>query len=147
MKVVKIDGIKGIITAVFMVACLFAGFVISPGYAAMYLWNRYLAAAYMFPQLSLFQGILLWAIIAITYCILTKNGFAISFKSTPGLNDDELNEIIRASKISSQMRMMNKIISKGDKFEASKKNPYEVKDINVTVPNEKENDDKVSNLK
>ena len=50
MKVIKIDGIKGLFTAVFMGMCLFAGFVISPGYAAMYLWNKYLVTGYMFPQ-------------------------------------------------------------------------------------------------
>lgn len=147
MKVIKIDGIKGIITAVFMVACLFAGFVVSPGYVAMFLWNKYLTAGYMFPQLTLFQGILLWGIIVISYCIVTKNGLAISFKSSSGLSDEEIDTLVRTSKINSQMRMMNQIISKSDKFEGSKKNPYEVKDLNVTVTPDNEENDKVSNIK
>ena len=42
MKVVKIDGFKGIFAAVFIGVCLFAGFVIFPGMVAMHLWNKYL---------------------------------------------------------------------------------------------------------
>lgn len=120
MKIVQIDGVKGVITAVFMGACLFSGFVLCPGYAAMSLWNKYLVNLYMFPTLNLFQGVLLWGIAVITYCILSKKGFAISFKNTPELSDSELNSIIQHAKIDSRMRMMNTMISKADKFEVHK---------------------------
>lgn len=122
MKIVQIDGVKGVITAVFMGACLFSGFVLCPGYAAMSLWNKYLVNLYMFPTLNLFQGVLLWGIAVITYCILSKKGFAISFKNTPELSDAELNSIIQRAKIDSRMRMMNTMISKTDKFEVRKEN-------------------------
>ncbi len=120
MKIVQIDGVKGVITAVFMGACLFSGFVLCPGYVAMSLWNKYLVNLYMFPTLNLFQGVLLWGIAVITYCILSKKGFAISFKNTPELSDSELNSIIQHAKIDSRMRMMNTMISKADKFEVHK---------------------------
>ena len=58
----------------------------------------------------------------ITYCILSKKGFAISFKNTPELSDAELNSIIQRAKIDSRMRMMNTMISKTDKFEVRKEN-------------------------
>ena len=122
MKIVQIDGVKGVITAVFMGACPFSGFVLCPGYAAMSLWNKYLVNLYMFPTLNLFQGVLLWGIAVITYCILSKKGFAISFKNTPELSDAELNSIIQRAKIDSRMRMMNTMISKTDKFEVRKEN-------------------------
>ena len=67
MKVVQINGIKGLITALFIGVCLFAGFVIFPGYVAMTLWNKYLVANLMFPALNLIQGVLLWGIAAITF--------------------------------------------------------------------------------
>lgn len=76
----------------------------------------------MFPTLNLFQGVLLWGIAVITYCILSKKGFAISFKNTPELSDAELNSIIQRAKIDSRMRMMNTMISKTDKFEVRKEN-------------------------
>ena len=122
MKIVQIDGIKGLITAVFVCACAFAGFVISPGYVAMTLWNKYLALNYMFPTLSIFQGILLWGIIVISYFIITGNGFALSFKNTPEMSDEELNAIIKSAKINAQMRMMNHLISKTDKVDIKKLN-------------------------
>lgn len=120
MKIVQIDGVKGLITAAFMGVCLFAGFVGFPGYVAMSLWNKYLVALYMFPALNLFQGILLWGMVAITYCILSKNGFAISFRNTPELSDTELNSIIQRAKMDSRMRILNTMMSKADKFELHK---------------------------
>ena len=146
MKIIQIDGFKGLVSAVFIGACLFAGFVISPGYAAMTLWNKYLVSSYMFPQLNLLQGILLWAIVVISYCILTKGGFSVSLKSTPELSDEELNSIIRNAKISTQMRMLNKSISKSDKFEQLNKNPY-AQDANKISDNNIEQEDKISNTK
>lgn len=121
MKIIQIDGIKGLITAVFIGVCLFAGFVLFPGQVAMTLWNKYLVTPYMFPTLNLLQGVLLWGIVAVSYCIVSKKGLAVSFKNTPELSDDELDSIIRSAKISSQMRMMNKKITRLDKFEMSKK--------------------------
>ena len=120
MKIIQIDGIKGLISAVFIGACLFAGFVIFPGYSAMYLWNRYLAAEYMFPVLNLFQGVLLWGIVAISYCILSKKGFAVSFKETPELSDEELDKILQSAKFGTRMPIVHKVI-KSEKIELPKK--------------------------
>ena len=121
MKIIQIDGIKGLITAAFMGVCLFAGFVLFPGQVAMNLWNTYLASSFMFPTLDLLQGVLLWGIVAISYCIVSKKGLAVSFKNTPEISDDELDAIIRSAKISSQFKTMNKKMAKFDKFEMSKK--------------------------
>lgn len=143
MKIIEIAGIKGLISAVVIAFCAFAGFVISPGYAAMYLWNKYLMGACGFPQIGLFQGILLWAIVVITYYILTSDGFAVSFKSAPQLSDEEIKSIIRTSKIRSKMDMMNKIVSKSDKFENSNNNPFTTKNGNINSSND--DNDKLSN--
>ena len=105
MKVVQIDGFRGIITALFIGACLFAGFVVFPGMVAMSLWNKYLASLFMFPVLNILQGVLLWGIIAITYCILSKKGLAISFKDGPSLSDAEFDTIMRKAKINSQINL------------------------------------------
>ena len=50
---------------------------------AMNLWNTYLASSFMFPTLDLLQGVLLWGIVAISYCIVSKKGLAVSFKNSP----------------------------------------------------------------
>ena len=122
MKIIQIDGIKGLITATFMGVCLFAGFVLFPGQVAMTLWNKYFVSSFMFPTLDLLQGVLLWGIVAISYCIVSKKGLAVSFKNTPEISDEELDAIIKSAKISSHMRMMNKNISKLDRFDLHKKN-------------------------
>ncbi len=121
MKVIQIDGIKGLITTLFIGVCLFAGFVIFPGQVAMSLWNKYLVALYMFPTLNLFQGVLLWAMVAITYCIAFKQGLSVSFKSTPELSQEEIDSIVKSAKINSQMRFINKSVSRSDRFELSKR--------------------------
>lgn len=72
MKIVKIDGFRGIITALFIGACLFAGFVLFPGYVSMYLWNKYFVGLLSFPVINHIQGVLLWGILAVSYCILSK---------------------------------------------------------------------------
>jgi len=140
MKIIQIDGIKGLITVAFVALGLFSGFIVSPGFVAMYLWNKYLAAAYLLPQINLFQGILLWAIAVIVYFILTKDGFAVSFGSTKELSDEELNAIIQKARMSSHMRMMNNIMSKSDMFQSLHKNPFINNDDN-------KKEDKFNNLK
>jgi hypothetical protein len=98
----------------------------------------------MFPQLNLLQGILLWSIVVISYCILTKGAFAVSFKSTPELSDDEIDSIIKSAKISTKMRMLNKAISKNDKF--TSKNPY-VEELKTLSKTESDKEDNISNVK
>lgn len=116
MKIIKIDGFRGLLTAVFIVACLFSGFVISPGVVAMYLWNKYLVTLASFPVLNIFQGVLLWGIIVVSYLIITKGRCAVSFKQAPELSDPEMNMIIKNAKIYSQMKKLNNQVSKSDSF-------------------------------
>ncbi len=159
MKIIQIDGIRGLITAAFIGVCLFAGFVIFPGMVAMHYWNKYLVNLYMFPTLSLFQGVLLWGIVAISYFIVSKKGLAVSFKNTPELSDEELDMILKKAKVSTQMKMMNKIMSKNDKLDLHKRDvsnsnktsessftssPFSV---NKSDSVEKAEEDKISNVK
>ena len=161
MKIIQIDGIKGLITAAFIGVCLFAGFVLFPGQVAMTLWYKYLVSSFMFPALDLMQGVLLWGIVAISYCIVSKKGLAVSFKNTPEISDEELDAIIKSAKISSQFKMMNKKMAKFDKFEMSNKdtNINSVKEekensymsspisVNETKNDESTEEDSVSNVK
>ncbi len=120
MKIIQIDGIRGLITAAFMGVCLFAGFVMFPGYVAMSLWNKYLVVPYVFPSLNLLQGVLLWGIVAISYCIVSKKGLAVSFKNSPELSDAELHSIIQRAKISKRKNVMPKSLLKIDESEFPK---------------------------
>lgn len=153
MKVIKIDGFRGIIAAVFMGVCLFAGFVLFPGMVAMHLWNKYLVNLCMFPVLNLLQGVLLWGIVAITTFILSKDEMPISFQETKGLSDSELDMIMKQARIQSQISRVNKMISKSDVFEKVKKTQIDKSLSHVSTPAEtKENttdskEEHLSNLK
>jgi len=160
MKIIQIDGFRGLLTAAFIGVCLFAGFVVFPGLVAMHLWNKYLVGAFMFPVLNLFQGVLLWGIVAISYCILCKKGLAVSLKDTPELSDSELDMIMKKAKIHSQMRKVNSIIQKSDTFEKSSKDALNTQSSDknlshvsspISVNNEKisvkDDDETLSSLK
>lgn len=159
MKIIQIDGFRGLITALFIGVCLFAGFVIFPGFVAMHYWNKYLVSLYLFPSLNLFQGVLLWAIVVISYMILSKKSLAVSFKNTPELSEEELDMIMKKARVNSHMHMMNKIISKSDKFNFNKKDidisskdknkSYVQSSFSINKPDsvEKTDDDKISNVK
>lgn len=160
MKIIQIDGIRGLITAVFIGTCLFAGFVIFPGMVAMNLWNKYLVTSYMFPMLNLLQGVLLWGIVAISYFIVSKKGLAVSFKDAPELSDDELDRIIKTAKFGSNMNIMNKVITKTEKSALNKNDIIKHSNIekdsslvsspislNKNKTTEKSDDESVSNVK
>lgn len=139
MKIIKIDGFKGLFTAAFIGICIFAGFVIFPGYCAMELWNKYCVNLLNFPTLSILQGVILWAIIAVSYFILDKKGIAISFQETKGLSESEINMIMRNAGIYHKIRNISSLTSQADKFEKTKEN------LNQTTSKDK--DESLSNIK
>lgn len=123
-KIIQITGIRGIIMAIFIVTCLAAGFVAFPGLVAMHIWNHF--AGEFLPEINLYQGILLWAIVAITGFILNKQSFSVSFESPKELNEEELNLLMERIRMQSQAKMLNKMmlknleeIKKDDKIEAT----------------------------
>lgn len=142
MKIVQINGFRGMLMAVFIVSCLFAGFVISPGVVAMKLWNHYLTGAFGFPLLNLFQGILLWGIVVLTYQALFHGYMPVSFASPDKISDAEFDMIMKKAKIHSDLRKMNTKIMSFDKFEKEFLNK---KDTDNTE--NQESNDKISNLK
>lgn len=109
-KIIQICGIKGLLTALFIVTCLAAGFIAFPGYVAMNIWNHFTTG--IIPAINLYQGILLWAIVAIIYFIATKQRFAVSFGGPKELNDEELKVLMERVKMQSQARMINKMMLK-----------------------------------
>lgn len=149
MKIFQINGFRGLVMTAFIVCCLFAGFVVFPGVVAMYLWNKYLVNLLSFPTLSLFQGVLLWGITAVSYFIISNGKLPVSFETPDSLSDAELNMIMKQARISSDLRKINSIMKHGDTF-----NKATLKSDNktgMTSPmSEKQEDDeniKIGNLK
>lgn len=109
-RIIEIKGFRGILTTIFMVTCLAAGFIVFPGYVAMSIWNHF--AEYNLPQLCLYQGVLLWVIIALSYYILTKKNVSVSIAAQRELNEEELNILMNRIKIQSEARALNKMLIK-----------------------------------
>jgi hypothetical protein len=77
--------------------CLAAGFIVFPGYLAMYGWN-YLAGYIEFPFINIYQGIILWSIVAIAgYIANNKKKYIIEMSS--GMTDEELKKVIDNIKV------------------------------------------------
>ncbi len=132
MKVIKINGFRGLLTALFIGICMFAGFVLFPAKVAMHLWNLYLVTLYNFPTIDMFQGILLWGIIAISYYILSKGSIPVSFQSVNNeLSDAELNMIMKNAKIYSGMK--KQAFNKKDVFIKSKENLNKKTEVSSVV--------------
>ncbi len=108
-KIIQINGLRGLIMAMFIVTCLIAGFVIFPGFVTMNIWNYF---ATFIPKLNIYQGVLLWAIIAFILFVINKQTFSVTIASPKELNDEEMNMLMERIKMDSQARMFNKMIVK-----------------------------------
>ena len=92
LNVIKINGLRGLFMAAFVVTCLAAGFIAFPGYVAMHIWN-YAAVYFELPRIALLQGILLWGILVVSYFTFRKNKLVICVKTPQGLTEEELKEV------------------------------------------------------
>ena len=109
-KIIQISGLKGLITAIFVVICLAAGFVAFPGFVAMNIWNHF--AGSFVAEINLYQGILLWAIVALIYFIANKQSFSVSFEAPKELNEEEMNVLMDRIRMQSQAKMLNQMMIK-----------------------------------
>lgn len=100
INVIKINGFKGILLAVFIIGCLIAGFLIFPGWVCKNIWNftaQYFSAM---PSMTLLHGSILWVIVALSTYALNKGKLSISIGSSPvptyrEYNEARINDILR----------------------------------------------------
>lgn len=93
LNVIQIRGIKGLFIAGMVVCCLFAGFIVFPGWVWMQLWNMVSSYITNIPQIGLIQGILLWGIIIAAYFTFRKEKIVVCVRSPKGLSEDELKAV------------------------------------------------------
>lgn len=120
-KIIQINGFRGIILAGFIVTCLVAGFVVFPAKVAEVIWN-YVATTYIaLPKINIIQGILLWAMVALSIYLLNNKNFAISFSQPTELSDDEMNFLMERIKMQQQAQRLNAMILKSNDIKIIKK--------------------------
>ena len=114
LRVIQINGFRGICMALGIVSCLIAGFVVFPGMVAMNIWNFISVKTALIPSLGLIQGILLWGITVVTYMITKKNSLIVSFKAPTELTEEEIDEVMkRVNFEAATQRMMDDVIKSG----------------------------------
>lgn len=102
INIIQIKGFRGLMLAAFVITCLFAGFVVFPGLVAMKLWNYTMVHTLQIPTIGLFQGILLWGIIAGSYFTFKKDKYLVCMKTPEGLSDEELKAVFEDVKKQAQ---------------------------------------------
>ena len=131
-NVIQINGIKGLIMAGGIVACLFAGFVIFPGMVMKTVWNIISSSIGIIPQIATLQGVLLWGIVVVSYLAFRRKGFMVEFKSADDLSRDEMDEVMQRIRMERQSDILTKALMNAKKMEDEakkelKKDEHEIK--------------------
>ena len=132
LRVIQISGFRGILSALFVVTCLMAGFIGFPAWSLHKLWNHFAGIYGILPDINIFQGLILWGILAISYTILNKKQkYLVAFESKSS-DPREIRNIIN------QIRTQSANLKKEFDIDYSKPQTMETKDIKVTnTPQEK----------
>lgn len=120
-KIIQISGLKGIFMAAFVILCLFAGFVLFPAKVAMHIWNYISYTYFVIPAISLWQGVLLWTIIALSAYLLNNRTLAISFQRPMELSDEEMKILMERIRLQKQAQKLNAMILKSNDIKILKK--------------------------
>ncbi len=93
-RVIKINGFRGVLTALFVICCMTTGFLAFPGWVFMHLWNYVATFFILMPEVHLVHGIMLWAIVALSIYALNNNRMLIGFSSPPALNEEQIKDLV-----------------------------------------------------
>lgn len=93
LNIIQIKGVRGLILIGIIACCLFAGFVVFPGWVAMHAWNFLASYGGEIPLIGCFQGVLLWGILVASYFTFRKEKLVVCMKAQQGLNEEELKAV------------------------------------------------------
>ena len=135
VKIIQINGFKGIILALAVLACLSAGFIAFPGFLVMRIWNYVAIKLVLIPSIGIIQGVLLWGIAVVSYMIIRNKHFMVSFKTPTELSKDELDEVMNRIKMDTTPEMMSSVIASSNKPVIKDINPKDASAEDVTNKN------------
>ena len=127
MKVIQINGFRGIFLTLFVISCLVAGFIAFPAFVAMNLWNFVVEKTDVLPTLDFAKGLLLWAIIAFSFYIFNKKKLIVSFNAKQELSEPEINEVVQKIKLQA---LKNKILQQKN-ISAQNETVEEKKEVSI----------------
>lgn len=121
-RIIQISGFKGFLIIVIFASCLVAGFGLFPSYVAMYAWNFAASKLSILPQIGLFQGFLLWAMVAISlYISNERQKYLWSFTPKRRLTEDEVRKLLNRIRLQRTQMMNNQMILKSDNIKPLEK--------------------------
>ena len=138
-KIIQISGLRGLIFIAFVAVCLVAGFVVFPGLVGMCLWNTFLTQYLNLPVINIFQGILLWSIVALIIYLSGSGRSVVQMKKAAQLNESEIRDLMDRIKTQSQASRINSMILRSEKYDETKKSDVEKKSDSALNENKKEN--------
>ncbi len=100
-NVIKINGFKGLLFALFLICCFATGVVVFPGWICMHAWNFVAGYFLDMPTMTIVHGSILWLIIALSIYAINKGNFSISFGTAAPMpmsmtnNEERIKEIIK----------------------------------------------------
>lgn len=94
IRVIQINGLRGLLLTLFIISCLVAGFIAFPAFLTMNAWNYFLTKSAALPAINFQQGLLLWAIIVISGFIFTRKKFILSFSAEEELSENQVQKIV-----------------------------------------------------
>ena len=103
LKVLQINGFRGLLLTLFIICCLIAGFIAFPAFLSMNTWNYFALRTGSFPSINFYEGLLLWAIITFSVFIFNKRKLIVSFNTQQELTEDEVKEVLSKFKSQSEI--------------------------------------------
>ena len=140
-NVIQIKGLMGIVYLAFIGICLAAGFGWFPGWVCMKLWNLASSHFIQIPTIGIFQGILLWAIIAASYFTFRKDKLVVFMNASDGLSEEELKAVFADMK----KNLKNDMIFQ-DMINA-RRTELKIKNLSESIPKSEDSKDKKTILK
>ncbi|MCQ2754486.1 MAG: hypothetical protein MJ231_05505 [bacterium] len=136
VNVIEIRGIRGLIIAGLAAICLFAGFIVFPGWVWMNIWNFITNFVSNMPKIGLFQGTLLWGIMIAAYFAFKKDKMVVCFKTPKGLSEDELKEVFANIKKQADEDPVLQAMLKARETELKLKNQESMEEAETSVEKE-----------
>ncbi len=114
MKVIKINGLRGVIFVIFCLCCLVTGFVFFPSWACMHIWNAIANYFYQMPKMELIHGVLLWAIIALSLYVTHTNKSFVDFQKVTPKDDKFMESLMKKIQDENQQAALNENLTKNE---------------------------------
>ena len=125
LRVIQINGFRGILFVIGAIACLAAGFVAFPGIVLKICWNFVSGLTGVIPSIGVLQGVLLWGIVVVSYFAFKGKGFFVEFKSADELSRSEMDAVMEKIRMEHQADIITKSIMRARELEAQAKKEFE----------------------